>query len=152
MKMSKLFGKILLAVVLLSCQTGFSQIITGQTAGLENTPNGKIIKAWYIAWEKNDWNLMTQILADGFTFSSPVDDHINMNAVKERCWPNAGKIKRVDVQQLMMNGDTVFVIATGYTTPGKFLRNCDYFTIKDGKISAYECFFGPGINFPNSGK
>jgi len=48
MKMSKLFGKILLAGVLLSCRTGFSQTITGQTAGLENTPNGKIIKAWYI--------------------------------------------------------------------------------------------------------
>jgi len=94
--------------------------------------------------------LMTQILADGLTFSSPLDDHIKINVVKEKCWPNAGKIKTVDVQQLIMNGDAVFVIANGYTTADKLFRNCDYFTIKDGKITAYECFFGPGINYPNN--
>ena len=150
--MTNLFTGILLAGFALSSPAGFAQTITGQTAALESTPNGKIIKAWYTAWEKNDWNTMTQILADGFTFSSPLDDHIKINAVKEKCWPNAGRIRKVDVQQLIMNGDAVFVIANGYTTEGKFIRNCDYFTIKDGKISAYECFFGPGINFPTSGK
>jgi ketosteroid isomerase-like protein len=152
MKVTTLFGKILLVGVILSSQAGFAQSITGQTAGLENTSNGKIVKAWYTAWQKTDWNLMTQILADGFTFSSPLDDHIKINAVKERCWPNAGKIKTVDVQQLITNGDAVFVIANGYTIAGKFFRNCDYFKIKNGKIAAYECFFGPGINYPNSGK
>jgi len=152
MKMTNLFTGILLAGFALSSPAGFAQTITGQTAALENTPNGKIVKAWYTAWEKNDWNTMTQILADGFTFSSPLDDHIKINAVKEKCWPNAGKIQTVDVKQLIMKGDAVFVIANGYNTDGKLFRNCDYFTIKDGKISAYECFFGPGINFPTSGK
>ncbi len=150
--MINLFTVILFVGFALSSRAGFAQTITGQTAGLENTPNGKIIKAWYTAWEKNDWNTMTQILADGFTFSSPLDDHIKINVVKERCWPNAGKIKTVDVKQLIMNGDAVFVITNGYNTDGKLFRNCDYFTIKDGKISTYECFFGPGINFPTSGK
>ena len=152
MKLTNLFGKVLLAGVILSSHAGIAQSITGQTAGLENTPNGKTIKAWYTAWQKADWNLMTQILADGFTFSSPLDDHIKINIVKEKCWPNAGKIKTVDVKQMVVNGDAVFVIANGYNTDGKLFRNCDYFKLKDGKIAAYECFFGPGINFPNSGK
>lgn len=152
MKMTKIFCKILLAGILLSGQAGFAQTITGKTAGLETTPNGKIVKAWYTAWEQRDWNLMTQILGDGFTFSSPLDDHIKIDAVKERCWPNAGKFKSIDVKQVVMHGDAVFVIANGTTTEGKFMRNCDYFTIKDGKIGAYECFFGPGVNFPTSGK
>ena len=150
--MTNLLGQILLVGVILSSQAGFAQTITGQTAGLENTPNGKIIKAWYTAWLTRDWNLMTQILADGFTFSSPLDDHIKLKTVKERCWPNAGKIKSADVQQLVMNGDAVFIISNGYNTDGKLFRNCDYFMLKDGKIIAYECFFGPGINFPTSGK
>jgi ketosteroid isomerase-like protein len=152
MKMSNLLGKVLFVWLILSCQEGFAQTITGQTAGLENTPNGKIIKAWYTAWEQKDWNSMTQILADGFTFSSPLDDHIKINAVKERCWPNAGKFKNIEVQQLIMNGDAVFIINNGQTTAGKFIRNCDYFKLKDGKIASYECFFGPGINYPTSGK
>jgi ketosteroid isomerase-like protein len=152
MKMTNLLGQIVLAVIILSGQAGFAQTITGQTAGLENTPNGKVIKAWYTAWQKRDWNLMTQILADGFTFTSPLDDHIKLASVKERCWPNAGKIKSVDVQQLLINGDVVIVIANAYNTDGKLLRNCDYFKLKNGKITAYECFFGPGINYPTSGK
>ena len=152
MKAINFFTGILLVGFALCSQAGSAQTITGQTAALENTPKGKIIKAWYTAWEKNDWNLMTQILADGFTFSSPLDDHITINDVKEKCWPNAGKIKSVDVQQLMMSGDVVFVIGNGYNTDGKLFRNCDYFKLKDGKISSYECFFGPGINFPTSGK
>jgi len=150
MKVTNFFTCILLVGFALSSHVGSAQTITGQTAKLENTPKGKIIKAWYTAWEKNDWNLMTQILADGFTFSSPLDDHIKINVVKERCWPNAGKIKTVDVQQVIINGDAVFVIANSYTIAGKLIRNCDYFTIKDGKIMAYECFFGPGINYPNN--
>jgi len=150
MKMTTLFAGVLLAGFALSSQTGSAQIMKGQTAGFENTANGKIIKAWYTAWQKRDWNLMTQILADGFTFSSPLDDHINLNAVKERCWPNAGKIKSVDVQQLLINGDVVFVVANAYNTDGKFFRNCDYFKLKNGKIAAYECFFGPGINYPTN--
>ena len=153
MKMLDFFAGILLAGFALSSQAGFAQSITGQTAALENSPNGKTIKAWYTAWQERDWNLMTQILADGFTFSSPLDDHINIDAVKERCWPNAGKIKTVDVQQIVMNGDVAIVIANGYNTDGKLFRNCDYFKLKDGKIIAYECFFGPGINYPtNTGK
>jgi len=49
--------------------------------------------AYYTAFEKKDWNSMEQILADGFTFSSPLDDHISVTAFKERCWPNAYNIK-----------------------------------------------------------
>ena len=152
MKLTNLFGRVLLFCALLSSKAGFAQTITGQTAGLDNSPNGKTVKAWYAAWQTRDWNLMTQILADGFTFSSPLDDHIKIDAVKERCWPNAGKIKTVDVKQLIMNGDAIFVIANGYNTDGKLFRNCDYFELKGGKITAYECFFGPGINYPTSGK
>ena len=152
MKLTNLLGKVLLVCALLSCKAGFAQTITGQTAGLDNSANGKTVKAWYTAWEQRDWTIMTQILADGFTFTSPLDDHIKINAVKERCWPNAGQIKKVDVQQLIINGDAIFVIANGYNTDGKLFRNCDYFTIKGGKITSYECFFGPGINYPTSGK
>jgi ketosteroid isomerase-like protein len=153
MKITTLVAGVLFVGFALSSQAGSAQTMTGQTARLENTQNGKAIKAWYTAWQQRDWNLMMQNLADGFTFSSPLDDHIKINAVKEKCWPNAGKIKSVDVQQVIMNGDNVIVIANAYNTDGKFFRNCDYFKMKDGKITAYECFFGPGINYPtNTGK
>ncbi len=152
MKRTNLFAGILVVGLALSSQEGFAQNIVGQTAGLEKTQNGKTIKAWYTAWQNKDWNTMIQILADGFTFTSPLDDHIKINAVKEKCWPNAGHIKKVDVQQLIMNENAALVITNGYNSDGKLFRNCDFFKLKDGKITAYKCFFGPGINYPTSGK
>jgi ketosteroid isomerase-like protein len=151
-KRSTLFGKILLVWVALSCQAGFAQTSPGPAAGGQNASNKKLIMAYYTAFEKKDWNSMEQILASGFTFSSPLDDHISVKIFKDRCWPNAYKIKRFEVDKMVVNGDDGFAITNGWTTAGKFFRNSDYFKFKDGKIKEYECFFGPGINYPNSGK
>lgn len=130
--------------IILSCQTGFAQTFPAATPAP--------VKAWYAAWFNNDWNTMTQCIADGFTFTSPLDDHLDVKTMKERCWPNAGNIKRVEIEKLILDGTNVIVIATGWNKEGKSFRNCDYFQVRNGKIAAYECFFGPGINFPNSGK
>jgi len=146
MKMKNLFGRVLLVWVILSCQAGFAQTSTGPTA------NEKAVRAYYTAFMTNDWSVMQPILGDGFTFSSPVDDHISLAAFKERCWPNAKNTKRFDLVKLVMNGDEAFVIYNGHTTSGKLFRNSDYFKLKDGKIMSYECFFGPGINYPNNQK
>ena len=164
MKPTTLFAKLLLMGFALTSLAGYAQTtpahatpahattaLNDPTAAL-NAPNVKAVKGWYYAWLNKDWNSLTQVLADGFTFSSPLDDHINTKAVKERCWSNAYKIKRVDVEQVIVNGDKAMVIGTGWTTEGKSFRNCDYFKLQNGKIITYECFFGPGVNFPNSGK
>ncbi|PWT76082.1 MAG: hypothetical protein C5B59_07370 [Bacteroidetes bacterium] len=160
MKPTIFFVKLLFLIgFTLSCQAGSAQTTPAHFVGTLNdanaalnAPNLKPVKGWYEAWLNKDWNLLTQVLADGFTFSSPLDDHINLKAVKERCWSNAYKMKQADVEKVVVNGDNAFVISTGWTTEGKSFRNCDYFKLKNGKIMAYECFFGPGISFPNSGK
>jgi hypothetical protein len=150
MKHATFFYKMLLAGVVLACQNGFAQTPPSNIATALSAPNLKAVKGWYDGWLNKDWNLMTQALGDGFTFSSPVDDHISLQAVKERCWSNAYKIKRVDLEKVVVDGDYVVVIGTGWTNAGQSFRNCDCFQLKNGKIAAYECFFGPGINFPNN--
>lgn len=135
---------LLLVWVVLSGQTGFAQTTPAQ--------NEKIVRAYYAAFETKDWNSMASMLADGFTFSSPLDDHISVAVFKEKCWPNAYKIKRIDVDKIVIHGDDAVVITNGWTTEGKLFRNSDYFRLKNGKITSYECFFGPGVNYPSSGK
>jgi ketosteroid isomerase-like protein len=152
MKITNLFGRILMVWAILFCQAGFAQSSSGHVAGRQNEPNAKAVKAYYTAFEKKDWDLMQRILADGFTFTSPLDDHISLKVFKEKCWPNAYNIKRCELEKVVVNGDNAFVIYNGWTTDGKLFRNSDYFKLKDGKIITYECFFGPGINYPNSEK
>ncbi len=114
--------------------------------------NQKIVKDYYAAYEKKDWNGLTSLLADGFTFTSPNDNHIDLKAYKERCWPNAYNIKRFDIDKLMVNGNDAFVTYNGWTTDGRVFRNTEYFKFKDGKIKENACFFGPGVSYPNNTK
>ena len=112
-----------------------------------------MIKNYYAAYEKKDWGLMTPILASEFTFTSPAgDDHIHLDLYKKRCWPNAYKTKRFDLQEMLIDGDNAYVTYNGWTTDDKLFRNTERFKFKDGKIIENECFFGTGISFPNNSK
>ena len=122
------------------------------TAQSSNQSNEKIVRTVYTAYEKKDWNMLTSVLADGFTFTSPVDDHINLKEYKVRCWPNAYNIKKFDIEKLIVVGDDAFVTYNGRTNDGKVFRNTEYFKFKDGKIKEFACYFGPGISFPNNKK
>ena len=111
----------------------------------------QMVKEYYVAYEKKDWGLLNSILADGFTFTSPAgDDHINLKTYKERCWPNAEKTKRFDLEELVVNGNDAYVTYNGWTTDGRLFRNTERFKFKNGKIISNECFFGPGVSFPNN--
>jgi len=116
-----------------------------------NQSNQKIIKDYYAAYEKKDWNMLTSLLAEGFNFTSPAgDDHIDLKTYKERCWPNSANIKRFDIDKLIVDGDDAFVTYNGWTTDGRLFRNTEYFKFKEGKIKENACFFGPGVSFPNN--
>jgi len=111
----------------------------------------QMIKDYYAAYEKKDWSLMEPILDSGFTFSSPAgDDHISLTVYKERCWPNALNTKKFDLEKIIIDGDDAYVTYNGWTTDGKLFRNTERFKFKDGKIIENECFFGPGVSFPNN--
>jgi SnoaL-like domain len=140
MKTVKLLVKILMVCIVLSPRTGFAQ----------QSSTEKMIRVYYAAYEKKDWHMMEPILADAFTFSSPVDDHINLKAYKERCWPNADKTKKFDLEKIMIDGDEAYVTYNGWTTDGKLFRNTELFKFKGGKIISNECFFGNGVSFPNN--
>ena len=117
-----------------------------------NQVNEKLIKDYYSAYEKKDWNMLTSLLADGFVFNSPNDDSIDLKTYKERCWPNSASIKRFDIDKLVINGNDAFVSYNGWTNDGRLFRNTEYFKFKDGKIKENACYFGPGISYPDNKK
>jgi hypothetical protein len=152
MKTTKFFVKILIVAAAMYSHASVAQQSQSQSPSVRSVATEKIIRDYYAAYEKKDWNLMDSILADGFTFTSPVDDHINLKMYKERCWPNAKNTKRFDLEKIMIDGDDAFVTYNGWTTDGRLFRNTERFTFKDGKIKGNECFFGTGVSFPNNTK
>jgi SnoaL-like domain len=119
----------------------------------QDSTERSMIKDYYAAYEKKDWSLIAPILADGFTFSSPAgDNHINLKTYKEKCWPNSKNTKKFDLEEIVFGENDAYVTYNGWTTDGRLFRNTELFKFKDGKIISNECFFGPGVNFPNNTK
>jgi ketosteroid isomerase-like protein len=145
MKTTKLFAGPVMAWIAMSAVACFAQ------KSPDIAVNEKVVREYYAAYEKKDWHMLELILDDGFTFTSPAgDDHINLKQYKARCWPNAENTKRFDLEVVVVAGDDAFVTYNGWTNDGRLFRNTERFKLKNGKIISNECFFGPGVSFPNN--
>jgi ketosteroid isomerase-like protein len=108
-----------------------------------------IIRKYYAAWEKGDWQALDSLLTDDFTFTSPNDDHDSKSLYQSRCWvPNVKLIRHFDLQQIAGNGDDAFVMYVLHIVNGKKVENVEYFRISDGKVASVRCYFGQPNSYP----
>jgi hypothetical protein len=135
---------------------GASFSALGQTLKVEAipSPSENIIKSYFDGWVKKDWNSVAAHLADGFTFTSPApDDHINTDAFKIKCWPQAAHIKKFDFVKIAGNEYEAFAIIHVITNEDRVIRNTEYFKFDKGKIKSIEVFFGgTGQGYPTNQK
>jgi ketosteroid isomerase-like protein len=122
------------------------------TSESHNSMNEEIIRKWYTAWVKKDFDTFNNLQADNFTFSSAAgDDHISKSTFKTQCWDTqAPLISSCDLERISTGTDDAFVKYVGHTTNGKSFRNVEYFRIKNGKFESLECYFGAPSNFPSA--
>jgi ketosteroid isomerase-like protein len=111
----------------------------------------ELARKYYAAWETKAWHSIDILLADDFTFSSPLDDHISKSNFKTRCWDTQiAYIDRFDLQQVVGTGNRAFVMYICHTTNGKTFRNVEYFQVGDDKVRAVECYFGGKSTFASA--
>src|SRR5262252_6330865 len=94
-------------------------------SGGQNLANEEIIRKWYTAWVKKDFDTFNNLQADNFTFSSAAgDDHISKSTFKTQCWDTqAPLISSCDLERVSTGADDAFVKYVGHTTNGKSFRN-----------------------------
>ncbi len=145
MKTTKLFAILAVAWMTLFPIAGFAQ------KSADASVNEAVVRKYYKAYVDKDWHILEEILADGFTFTSPAgDDHIDLKKYKERCWPNSANTRSFEIERMIIDGDDAYVTYNGWTNDGHLFRNTELFKLKDGKILSNECFFGTGVSFPNN--
>lgn len=109
------------------------------------------VRNYYAAWDAKDWHRLDILLADDFTFSSPLDDHIVKSVFKAKCWDTQiAFIDRFDLKQVIGSDSEAFVMYVCHTTNGKTLRNVEYFRLGNDKVKAVECYFGGQSSFPSA--
>jgi ketosteroid isomerase-like protein len=139
-------------VAALAVGMGLPRATGAVTSEGQNSMNEEIIRKWYTAWVKKDFETFNNLQADNFTFSSAAgDDHISKSTFKTQCWDTqAPLISSCDLERISTGADDAFVKYVGHTTNGKSFRNVEYFRIKNGKFESLECYFGAPSNFPSA--
>jgi ketosteroid isomerase-like protein len=102
-----------------------------------------LVRELFSAYRSGDRKVVEDLLSDDFTFTSPVDDHIDKATYFERCWPNHQSIERHDIEKLFDRDNEVFVRYLLHKRDGKKFRNTEFFTLEGDKIKSVEVYFGP---------
>ena len=100
-----------------------------------------IARASYDAYVTKDRAAIEALIADDFHFTSPLDNRLDRATYFARCWPNSESIDGFDFIHLVPDGEQVFVTYEG-RGGGRRFRNTEILTVKDGRITDAEVYFG----------
>jgi ketosteroid isomerase-like protein len=135
----------------LAAATGIPQSVSAHAEKALSPKNEETIRKYYAAWETKHWHSMDALLAEDFTFSSPLDDPMSKSAFKTGCWDTQiAFIDRFDLKQVVGTDNEALVMYVCHTTNGKTFRNVEYFQLRDGKVKAVVCYFGGKSSFPSA--
>lgn len=110
------------------------------------------VKGYYRAYERYDPDAVAKDLADGFTFTSPFDDHIGREDYFRRCWPAGPLHQKFDFVSLAQDGDHVLVVyqctmrRPNAVHPDMTFRNAEMHAFENGRLKSVEVFFGDPPN------
>ena len=102
----------------------------------------ELARRYYRVYQAADREAVEALLAPGFTFTSPWDDHIDRATYFSHCFVHAGEFRFAEDMQVFSRGDDVVVI---YSTEGKqggTFRNAELLRLEGGQIASIEVFFG----------
>ena len=106
-------------------------------------PCEDLVRRLFDAFFTQDRAVAEQLLADGFTFTSPLDDHLSKGEYFERCWPNAKRLRDFRIETLVAGDGEVFVRYRAIrVADGVAFRNTELIRCAGDRIASVEVFFG----------
>jgi ketosteroid isomerase-like protein len=102
----------------------------------------EVARACLEAYVKKDRAALEAHLADDYRFTSPMDNALDRATYLKVCWPNSENLEGFDLIHEMEDGDRAFVIYEARGRGGKRFRNCESYTVREGKLTSTEVYFG----------
>lgn len=106
------------------------------------------VRNYYRAYERHDPGAVARELADGFTFTSPFDEHIGREEYFRRCWPSQPLHQKFEFLALARDGDRVLAVYDcvlrhpNAVHPDMRFRNAEMHTFENGRLKSVDVFFG----------
>ena len=96
----------------------------------------------YLAFAAGDRDVVEAIVADEFTFSSPVDVGLDRAGYFERCWQGAAQAQQFQFVRLVETGDEVIVTYEMTHQDGGRGRNTEILSFDGDRITGAEVYLG----------
>jgi ketosteroid isomerase-like protein len=106
-------------------------------------PSTDTVRAFFRSFLEQDRATADGLVAGEFVFTSPQDDHIDRATFFERCFPTADRFVSHELLEVVpTDGDDVFVLYEYELEGGQRHRNAELITVRDGRITETQVFFG----------
>ena len=99
-------------------------------------------RALYEAFAAKDRAAAERLIAEDFRFFSPWDNGLDRRQYFEICWPKSDRFQDFTLMDAIADGERVFVTYEVLTRAGDRFRNAEVLTIRKGRVSAVEVYFG----------
>jgi ketosteroid isomerase-like protein len=109
---------------------------------LSAAENVATARAMYDAVEAKDRSAAERLIAEDFRFFSPQDNGLDRDRYFEICWPQAERFQDFKLTDAIADGERVFVTYEAVLQDGDRFRNAEVLTVRNGRISAVEVYFG----------
>jgi ketosteroid isomerase-like protein len=114
----------------------------------QHLDNTTVARRVYDAYIKRDRAAIEALLAHEFRFISPLDNGLSRTRYMDHCWPAGQDIEQFEFIHVLGAGDQVFVTYEGRRTGGDRFRNTEILTVKHGKLTKAEVYFGWSLPHP----
>ena len=99
------------------------------------------VRAFYKAYEEKDLTTAQNLVAEQFSFTSPLDNRLGREAYFKICWPNSKSIEKFEFKHFTVENEKAFVVYECQSKSNKF-RNTEILTVQNGKVTKVEVYFG----------
>ena len=101
-----------------------------------------LIRGAYEKFAARDEEGFAGLMGDEFVFRSPDDPELDKDGYFERCWPNAGNQKALEIDKVFVSGEEAFIRYAITRPDGTRFRNTEFFRLRDGKIAEVQVYYG----------
>lgn len=101
-----------------------------------------VVRACLNAYVDKNRAALEALLAEGYHFTSPIDNALDRETYLRVCWPNSAALVRFDEIFELEHGDHAVIVYEAHTSTGKCFRNTEVHTVRRGKLVSTEVYFG----------
>jgi len=108
------------------------------------TSQTEVVRRSFACYLNQDREAAETLIADGFVFTSPQDDHIDRATYFAKCFPTADRFDEFALLHVVPTEDDEHVLAVYEygLADGERYRNAELYRVADGKLHEVEVFFG----------